>query len=86
MTREVETFLAEAEIKMHEHELRDVYITNHKAKAAKFVTLSADEDIENKAKNNAKGYFILILLQPQIYYKTELLSFSYANKKMPHKL
>ena len=46
MTREVETFLAEAEIKMHEHEMRDVYITNHKAKAAKFITLSADEDIE----------------------------------------
>jgi len=46
MTREVETFLAEAEMKMHEHELRDVYITNHKAKAAKFVTLNADEDIE----------------------------------------
>ena len=44
------------------------------------------EMIKNKAMNNAKGYFILILLQPQIYYKTELLSFSYANKKMPHKL
>lgn len=46
MTREVETFLAEAEKKMQEYELRDVYVTDHKAKAAKFITLSAEEDIE----------------------------------------
>ena len=31
---------------MQEHELRDVYVTDHKAKAAKFITLSPEEDIE----------------------------------------
>ena len=31
---------------MLEYEMRDVYITDHKVKAAKFSTLSAQEDFE----------------------------------------
>jgi len=44
--KEVESFMATADSKMLEYEMRDVYITDHKVKAPKFSTLSAQEDFE----------------------------------------
>jgi hypothetical protein len=46
MQREVATFLANAELKVHEHEMRDVYVTDHKAPVKKLLTLDAEEDQE----------------------------------------
>ena len=46
MAAEVGAFLEEADRKMLERELKDVYVTDHKAKAKKFSTLSDEEDQE----------------------------------------
>ena len=53
MKAEVQNFLAEAQQKMLESELKDVYVTDHKHKAAKLTTLSEEEDLEyyNYIKN-----------------------------------
>lgn len=46
MKNEVAAFIEDAERKMLEVEMRDVYVTDHKHKAAKYSTLSAEEDLE----------------------------------------
>ena len=46
MKDEVQAFLADAEKKMLERELKDVYVTDHTPTVKKFSTLNEDEDVE----------------------------------------
>ena len=45
-TRQIEDFLAKAEEKMHEEQLKDVYTTDHTPKQKKFSTTSEEEDLQ----------------------------------------
>lgn len=46
MKEEISSFIENAKLRMQEIEMQDVYVTDHKPKAAKYSTLSEEEDLE----------------------------------------